>query len=133
MAITIELIPRTTGIFTPPSSCQSLWTYEASAVNSVPGGLLIQNAGSVSQDSECFPSSVYDYDRASAQWYYSPGYCPEDYYTPVSAVSVGTSLIICCRRFGCSICIAVDKLANRNMKALSHTLQRSLVRKTRSF
>ena len=91
--------PPPVSIFTPPSSCSTLWTFEDSEFNSVSGGLLLQNALHTPYDTECFPDNVVsDYGRRSHLEVYSPGYCPVGYTTPIQSVDGSTTKIICCRR-----------------------------------
>jgi hypothetical protein len=85
--VTTTLTGLTT-IFTPPSTCSSSWTYEAEVFNSVPGGLLLQNALSNYLDTECFPSG-FGY----------AGACPMGYTTATESFGGGTTLAVCCQKY----------------------------------
>lgn len=89
--------PALTTIFTPPSSCRTHWTYEASFYNSVSGGLLLQNALSSSLDTACFPPSFSNAGRASVSQIYSPGQCPIGYSTPAQYVNGAITTLVCCQ------------------------------------
>ena len=90
-----------TTIFTPPSSCSSSWTYEMEFYNSIPGGLLLQNALSVSIDTDCFPSGfAYEGRVPDPIEVYSPGACPAGYATATESFNGDTTLAVCCQRYG---------------------------------
>jgi hypothetical protein len=99
MALSIGTItvPLTT-IFTPPASCSTHWTYEASFYNSFQNGLLLQNAIQSSIDTDCFPSGFIGYGMLNTIEVYSPGYCPVGYSTPAIYKDSGTTTAICCPR-----------------------------------
>ncbi|OJD20250.1 hypothetical protein ACJ73_08415 [Blastomyces percursus] len=89
-------IPLTT-VFTPPASCSSSWTYEPSAANLVPEGLLVQNAAtSNNADPSCFPSGFNKYGRKTAETVYSPGYCPLGYTTADVDIERSVTTAVCC-------------------------------------
>jgi hypothetical protein len=97
--ITTTLTGLTT-IFTPPSTCSSSWTYEAEVFNSVPGGLLLQNALSNYLDTECFPSGFGYAGRApDTIEVFSPGACPMGYTTAIESFNSGTTLVVCCQKY----------------------------------
>src|SRR2546423_3692610 len=92
---TIPALPTT---FTPPASCSASWTYEAENLNSVSGGLLLQNAEQTF-DTNCWPSSFSGYGRAPSHiQVYSPGICPDGYATAGGFTYGGTTTEICCPR-----------------------------------
>lgn len=89
-----------TTIFSAPSSCSSSWTYEMEFYNSVPGGLLLQNALPVDLDTNCFPSGfAYDGRAPFPLEVYSPGACPAGYATATESFNGGTTLAVCCQRY----------------------------------
>jgi hypothetical protein len=90
--------PLTT-VFTPPASCLSLWTYEAAYYNSIPGGLLIQNALPEKLDSDCFPSNFDGAGRTIGNQIYSPGACPFGYKTAGNTFNGATTTAICCPEY----------------------------------
>ncbi|KAF7155728.1 hypothetical protein CNMCM6106_006010 [Aspergillus hiratsukae] len=71
-------IPMVT-VYTPPASCSSSWTYEASTYNGITSGILLQNA--ISVDTNCFPPGFQQNGRALASQVFSPGACPDSYST----------------------------------------------------
>jgi hypothetical protein len=86
-----------TSIFTRPADCSTSFTYEAERFNSVPGGLLIQNAMETDWDVTCFPTSFVGYGRVTATQVYSPGACPQSYYPAVSTQDgKGAVTQVCC-------------------------------------
>ena len=89
--------PPLTTIFTPPSSCSSHWTYEASSFNSVPGGILLQNAVPFPIDTDCFPPGFDNNGRESQTQIFSPGHCPVGYGTPAQYSNGMTTTFICCQ------------------------------------
>src|SRR4051794_33900106 len=94
---TTTTLPLTTK-FTPPASCTSRWTYEASYYNSVPGGLLMQNVLAQDLDTDCFPSGFAGYGRVPpVTQIFSPGACPSGYTTPAVFFDGGTTTEICCQ------------------------------------
>jgi hypothetical protein len=95
MATSTISLPLTT-TFTPPSSCSSSWTYEAEYYNSVPGGLLLQNALATPLDTDCFPSGFSNNGRASSRQVYSPGFCPVGYTSPVVIQGGYVTTAVCC-------------------------------------
>lgn len=98
MSYSTATLPLTT-IFTPPASCSSHWTYEASYYNSISGGLLLQNAEKENLDVACFPSGFAGYGRApSFIQVYSPGACPSGYTTPAVFYNSGTTTAVCCQK-----------------------------------
>lgn len=67
--------------------------------NSVPGGLLIQNALSVDEDTDCFPPGfAYNGRVADPVAVYSPGACPAGYTTAAESFHDDTTLAVCCQR-----------------------------------
>ncbi|KAG9670139.1 hypothetical protein KCU99_g9984, partial [Aureobasidium melanogenum] len=90
------------GVFTPPSSCSSHWTYEGQAANSVTGGLLIQNAGAGHNDEPCYPPGFGGWGRApSFIQIFSPGICPSGYTTANNNYNGQTTTAVCClSKFG---------------------------------
>ncbi|KAK6429116.1 hypothetical protein LTR95_014739, partial [Oleoguttula sp. CCFEE 5521] len=89
-------IPLTT-IFTPPASCNTLWTYEGAYYNSITGGLLIQNALEGKLDEACFPTGFDAAGRApSVTQVYNPGACPNGYRTAGNTFNGLTTTAICC-------------------------------------
>src|SRR5436190_15087334 len=95
MATSAVTLPLTT-VFTPPPQCSSSWTYEGEFYNSVSGGLLLQNALSVSLDTPCFPSGFRNNGRTSLLQVYSPGFCPQGYTSPVIIQGGEVTTAICC-------------------------------------
>jgi hypothetical protein len=97
--ITTTLTDLTT-IFTPPSTCSSSWTYEAEVFNSVPGGLLLQNALPNYRDTECFPSG-FDYAGRVPDTIdvFSPGARPMGYTTATESFNSGATLAVCCQKY----------------------------------
>lgn len=98
----MSTITRTglTTIFTPPPACSSSWTYEQEFYNSVPGGLLLQNALSVTVDTKCFPPGFGYIGRVPFPTeVYSPGACPGGYATATLSFNGDTTLGVCCQRF----------------------------------
>ena len=86
---------------TPPVSCSSSWTYEMEFYNSIPGGLLLQNALSVDVDTNCFPSGFgYDGRVADPIEVYNPGACPAGYTTATESFNGDITLAVCCQRYG---------------------------------
>jgi hypothetical protein len=68
--------------------------------NSIPGGLLIQNALPVNVDRNCFPSSfAYAGRVADPIEVYSPGACPAGYTTATASFNGDTTLAVCCQRY----------------------------------
>ena len=87
-----------TNAFTPPASCSASWTYEAEFLNSVTGGLLLQNA-ETSFDTNCWPPAFTGNGRAPSYiQVYSPGVCPSGYVTAGGFTYGGTTTEICCPR-----------------------------------
>lgn len=68
-------------IFTPPPSCSSHWTYEASIYNGINSGILMQNAFQTGLDTGCFPSGFKGNGRGYETQVFSPGACPHGYGT----------------------------------------------------
>ena len=71
--------------------------------NSVPGGLLLQNALSVDVDVDvdCFPPGfAYDGRVHYPIEVYSPGACPAGYVTATESFNGDTTLAVCCQRYG---------------------------------
>lgn len=88
------------GVFTPPSSCSSHWTYEGQAANSVTGGILIQNAGAGRNDESCYPSGFGGWGRAPSYiQIFSPGVCPSGYTTANNNYNGQTTTAVCCTRY----------------------------------
>lgn len=90
-----------TAVFTPPPSCSSLYTYEPASVNSVPGGILIQNQIYEKQNTDCYPSGYDQWGRApSFAQVFSPGACPSGYATVGSyeGQNGAVTTAICCPR-----------------------------------
>ncbi|THW92420.1 hypothetical protein D6C99_06119 [Aureobasidium pullulans] len=92
------------GVFTPPSSCSSHWTYESQAANDVTGGLLIQRAqaGTGREDPSCYPRGLDGWGRApSFIQVFSPGVCPSGYTTANNGYNGDTTTAVCCSsKFG---------------------------------
>lgn len=87
------------GVFTPPSSCSSHWTYEAQAANSVTGGLLLQNAWAGQDDTPCHPPGFCGWGRAPSYiQIFSPGVCPSGYTTANNNYNGPTTTAVCCLR-----------------------------------
>ncbi|KAH0366142.1 hypothetical protein KCU65_g5578, partial [Aureobasidium melanogenum] len=85
------------GVFTPPNSCSSHWTYEGQAANSVTGGLLMQNAGAGHNDIPCYPPGFGGWGRApSFIQIFSPGICPSGYTTANNNYNGQTTTAVCC-------------------------------------
>lgn len=101
MSITLEArqaftTPLTT-IFTPPAGCSTHWTYEAAFYNSIPNGLLIQDALSEHPDSSCFPSGWAGFGRAPSETQiFSPGACPSGYATAANSYNGAVTTAVCC-------------------------------------
>jgi hypothetical protein len=96
-------------VFTPPSSCSSHWTYEASHYNGVSGGLLIQNAIPTHPDGDCFPPGFAGAGRVPHDdQIFSPGACPSGYSTAALFQSSETTSATCCQSWvvGCTCRIA---------------------------
>ncbi|RMZ86343.1 hypothetical protein DV736_g6433, partial [Chaetothyriales sp. CBS 134916] len=73
------------------------WTFEGSAYDSVPGGILMQNLDEDSFETACFPPDFGMYGRApSSIQVYSPGWCPEGYGTPGVQSFDKTTTLTCC-------------------------------------
>jgi hypothetical protein len=88
------------GLFTPPSSCSSHWTYEGQAANSVTGGLLIQNANAGENDRPCYPPGFEGWGRApSFIQVFNPGACPSGYTTANNNYDGQTTTAVCCLRY----------------------------------
>jgi hypothetical protein len=69
--------------------------------NSIPGGLLLQNALSMDVDTTCFPSGfVYNGRVAYPIEVYSPGACPAGYTTAAESFNGDTTLAVCCQKYG---------------------------------
>ncbi|KAJ5672992.1 hypothetical protein N7507_002119 [Penicillium longicatenatum] len=86
-----------TGIFTPPISCSSSWTYEPQAANDVEGGLLMQNCVEVDGDNTaCWPSGFNNWGRTSASQVFSPGYCPDGYTSAGLSIAQSVTGAVCC-------------------------------------
>ncbi|EAW07054.1 uncharacterized protein ACLA_087600 [Aspergillus clavatus NRRL 1] len=81
-------------VFTPPASCSSRWTYEASTYNGITSGVLIQNAFFV--DTECFPPGFQQNGRVLVNQVFSPGVCPEHYSTQQFLVRDSVTTATCC-------------------------------------
>ncbi|RLL97009.1 hypothetical protein CFD26_106861 [Aspergillus turcosus] len=86
-------IPMVT-VYTPPASCSSSWTYEASTYNGITSGILLQNAFSV--DTNCFPPGFQQNGRILASQVFSPGACPDQYSTQQFVVSNAITTATCC-------------------------------------
>ncbi|KAF7114611.1 hypothetical protein CNMCM5793_009256 [Aspergillus hiratsukae] len=86
-------IPMVT-VYTPPASCSSSWTYEASTYNGITSGILLQNA--ISVDTNCFLPGFQQNGRALASQVFSPGACPDSYSTQEFVVSNGITTATCC-------------------------------------
>lgn len=91
-----ETITDMSTLFTPPASCNSLWTYEGSYYNNITPGLLIQNDLTVVTD--CFPTEFDGAGRVPVTQIYSPGACPVGYYTAGNAYDGATTTATCCLR-----------------------------------
>lgn len=92
-----------TAVFTPPTSCSTMWTYEPQSANSIPGGILMQNAvyESVSKNTDCYPSGYAQWGRApSFMQVFSPGACPHGYATvgQFDGHAEQATTAICCPR-----------------------------------
>jgi hypothetical protein len=83
-------------VYTPPASCSSRWTYEASTYNGITSGILLQNAFSV--DTDCFPPGFQQNGRILASQVFSPGACPDRYSTQQFVVSNAVTTATCCLR-----------------------------------
>ncbi|KAG2002864.1 hypothetical protein GB937_009400 [Aspergillus fischeri] len=81
-------------VYTPPASCSSRWTYEASTYNGITSGILLQNAFSV--DTDCFPPGFQQNGRILASQVFSPGACPGRYSTQQFVVSNAITTATCC-------------------------------------
>src|SRR5947209_17620257 len=93
-----DTLSALTTTFIPPASCSASWTYEAENLNSVSGGLLLQNAEQTF-DTHCWPPSFTGYGRAPSYiQVYSPGICPSGYATAGGFTFGGTTTEICCTR-----------------------------------
>jgi hypothetical protein len=69
--------------------------------NSVPDGLLLQNALSVDMDTDCFPSGFAYSGRVPFPIEgYSPGVCRAGYATATESFDGDTTLAVCCQRYG---------------------------------
>ena len=89
-----------TALFTPPPSCASHWTYERELFNSVPGGLLLQDAIVSKTDKNCFPTGFDGWGRApSFIQVFSPGACPIGYTTANNLYALGTTTAVCCPKY----------------------------------
>ncbi|KAH0381467.1 hypothetical protein KCU92_g6986, partial [Aureobasidium melanogenum] len=90
------------GVFTPPPSCSSHWTYEGQAANSVTGGLLLQNAWAGQDDTPCYPPGFTGWGRAPAFiQVFSPGACPAGYTAANNNYDGSTTTAVCClSKFG---------------------------------
>ncbi|GIJ92386.1 hypothetical protein Asppvi_011368 [Aspergillus pseudoviridinutans] len=86
-------VPMVT-VYTPPASCSSRWTYEASTYNGITSGILLQNAFSV--DTGCFPPGFQQNGRILARQIFSPGACPDRYSTQQFVVSNAITTATCC-------------------------------------
>ncbi|KAJ5525228.1 hypothetical protein N7494_011878 [Penicillium frequentans] len=93
---TITTVPMT-GIFTPPASCSSSWTYEPEGANDVVGGLLMQNCASADgDDASCWPSGFDNWGRVSASQVFSPGHCPVGYTSAGLSIAQSVTGAVCC-------------------------------------
>ncbi|KAJ5993466.1 hypothetical protein N7451_009190 [Penicillium sp. IBT 35674x] len=81
---TITTVPMT-GIFTPPASCSSSWTYEPEAANDVVGGLLMQNCVSADgDDTSCWPSGFDNWGESARRKFLAPVTVPSAIHPQVS-------------------------------------------------
>ncbi|KAK5999738.1 hypothetical protein QM012_005144 [Aureobasidium pullulans] len=90
------------GVFTPPPSCSTHWTYEDQSANSVTGGLLLQNAWAGQGFISCYPAGFDGWGRApSFIEVFSPGACPTGYTTANNYYDGATTTAVCClSKFG---------------------------------
>lgn len=118
------VFPLTT-VFTPPASCSSSWTYEGSYYNSVPGGILIQNALLHSTDSNCFPSGFTNAGRGTASDLLSPGYCPHGYTSPAIFQGGTATTAICCLSWVFPSCRVGGGVVRMNLAELTELTDRA--------
>lgn len=99
MSAATTIVTALATIFTPPSSCSRSWTYEASAFNGVPDGILVQNLFGGAYDTSCFHPGYTNDGRGYITATFRPGFCSSGYTSPAVFSADGTTTAVCCPRY----------------------------------